>query len=31
MPYLDESNMVVLRCGKKDPPALVLFSSTINT
>ena len=29
MPYLDKSNMVILRYGKNDPPVLVLFLSTI--
>ena len=29
MQYLDKSNMVVLGYGENDPPALVLFSYTI--
>ena len=29
MPYLEKSNMVVLRYGKNDPPALVLILPTI--
>ena len=30
MPYLDQSNMVVLGYGENDPLALVLFLPTIN-
>ena len=30
MPYLDKPNIVISRYGNNDPPALVLFLSTVN-